>query len=110
MAEVLLFHHAQGLTTGVEDFADDLRRAGHVVHIPDLYDGNTFDSLDDGIAYAAKVGFGEVMERGCAPPTGSAELVYAASPRRCPRRIWRRPDRVPGGAVLPRLPAGGGVR
>ena len=39
MAEVLLFHHAQGLTTGVEDFADDLRRAGHVVHIPDLTTG-----------------------------------------------------------------------
>ncbi len=43
MAEVLLLHHAQGLTTGVEDFAEELRRAGHVVHTPDLYDGNTFD-------------------------------------------------------------------
>jgi dienelactone hydrolase len=78
MTEVLLFHHAHGLTTGVEHFADDLRRAGHVVHVPDLYDGNTFDSLDDGIAYAAKVGFDEVMDRGLRAADGlTAELVYA---------------------------------
>ena len=42
MAEVLLFHHAQGLTTGVVAFADDLRAAGHTVHTPDLYAGRTF--------------------------------------------------------------------
>jgi len=42
MAEVILFHHAQGLTDGVGAFADDLRAAGHVVHTPDLYEGRTF--------------------------------------------------------------------
>ena len=52
MAEVLLFHHAQGQTSGVLAFADELRRAGHTVHAPDLYDGRTFQSLDDGLAYA----------------------------------------------------------
>ena len=36
MAEVLLFHHAQGLTSGVVAFADNLRAAGHTVHTPDL--------------------------------------------------------------------------
>lgn len=36
MAEVVLYHHAQGLTGGVLDFAEDLRRAGHTVHVPDL--------------------------------------------------------------------------
>lgn len=45
MAEVLLFHHAQGQTAGFLAFADELRRAGHAVHAPDLYDGHTFDSL-----------------------------------------------------------------
>ena len=30
MAEVLLFHHAQGLTTGMRAFADRLRAGGHV--------------------------------------------------------------------------------
>ena len=34
MAEVVLFHHAQGLTPGVVAFADELRFAGHIVHTP----------------------------------------------------------------------------
>jgi dienelactone hydrolase len=64
MAEVLLFHHAQGLTEGVIAFADRLRDAGHTVHTPDLYDGRTFQSLDDGIGYARTTGFGEILGRG----------------------------------------------
>ncbi len=64
MAEVLLFHHAQGLTAGVRAFADTLSRAGHTVHTPDLFDGQTFETLDEGLAYAGKVGFGEIVERG----------------------------------------------
>lgn len=39
MAEVLVFHHAHGRTPGVLAFADDIRRAGHTVHVPDLYEG-----------------------------------------------------------------------
>ena len=78
MAEVLLFHHAQGLTAGVLEFADELRRAGHVVHTPDLYEGRTFETLDDGVAYAEGVGFDEIIERGVRAaddlPNG---LVYA---------------------------------
>lgn len=78
MAEVLLFHHAQGLTEGVRAFAEELRRAGHVVHTPDLYDGHTFDTLDDGLAYAGKAGFGELLEQGVrAADDLPAELVYA---------------------------------
>ena len=49
MAEVLLFHHAQGLTPGIRTFADELRAAGHTVHTPDLFDGRTFPTLDDGL-------------------------------------------------------------
>jgi dienelactone hydrolase len=79
MAEVLLFHHALGQTTGFLAFADDLRRAGHTVHTPDLYDGRTFDSLDAGMAYAEEIGFpGQVIERGVRAAEGlPAELVYA---------------------------------
>jgi dienelactone hydrolase len=78
MAEVVLFHHAQGLTPGVVAFADELRRAGHTVHTPDLYDGRTFDTLDEGMACAQNIGFGEVMERGArAVQALPAELVYA---------------------------------
>ena len=78
MAEILLFHHAQGLTPGLVAFADELRGAGHVVHTPDLYDGNTYDNLDDGMAYAREVGFGTIMERGDqAAEDLPNELVYA---------------------------------
>ena len=78
MADVLLFHHAQGLTRGIGDFADQLRSAGHTVHVPDLYDGQVFDTLQDGAEYAAKIGFGTVIERGrAAAGELPVELVYA---------------------------------
>jgi dienelactone hydrolase len=78
MAEVLLFHHAQGQTEGFHAFADELRQAGHTVHTPDLYDGRTFATLDEGMAYAQRVGFGEVIDRGTrAAEDLPEELVYA---------------------------------
>ncbi len=78
MAEVVLFHHAQGLTPGVIGFAEELRGEGHTVHTPDLYEGRTFDTLDQGIAHAEEIGFGEVLERGVrAVQALPAELVYA---------------------------------
>jgi dienelactone hydrolase len=78
LAEVLLFHHAQGQTEGFLAFADELRAAGHVVHTPDLYDGKTFADLDDGVGYARQVGFDTIGERGRLAATGLAnELVYA---------------------------------
>jgi dienelactone hydrolase len=78
MAEVLLFHHAQGQTPGFLAFADELRQAGHTVHTPDLYDGHSFESLDDGLAYAGKIGFGNVLERGVRAADGLPDaLVYA---------------------------------
>lgn len=64
MAEVLVFHHAHGLTSGVRGFAAELRRAGHTVHVPDLYEGRVFDSLDDGAAYAQETGFDTIIGRG----------------------------------------------
>ena len=78
MAEVVLYHHAQGLTEGVKAFADELRRAGHTVHLPDLYEGNTFDTLDEGMAYARTTGFGVVNERGIRAADELPEgIVYA---------------------------------
>lgn len=64
MTEVLLFHHAHGQTAGFLAFADALRRAGHSVHAPDLYNGRTFDTLDEGVVFAGEIGFGEIIERG----------------------------------------------
>jgi dienelactone hydrolase len=78
MAEVLLFHHAQGLTTGVVAFAEDLRAAGHTVHTPDLYAGRTFATLEEGVAHARELGFDHVTEAGVHQAEElPAELVYA---------------------------------
>jgi dienelactone hydrolase len=78
MAEIVLFHHAQGLTSGVIAFADELRRAGHVVHTPDLFNGMTFGTVEEGVAHAASIGFEQVMERGVQAADGLADdLVYA---------------------------------
>jgi dienelactone hydrolase len=79
MAEVVLFHHAQGLTPGIAAFAGELRRAGHTVHTPDLFSGRRFGSIEEGMGYAQEIGFpGEVIERGARAVEGlPAELVYA---------------------------------
>jgi dienelactone hydrolase len=78
MAEILLFHHAQGETPGFLAFADELRAAGHTVHAPDLYEGHTFASLDEGVEYAKQVGFGTILERCQLAAEGLPnELVYA---------------------------------
>lgn len=78
MGEVVLFHHALGLTSGVTGFADELRGAGHTVHTPDLFEGNTFGSIDEGLGYVRGIGFGEIIGRGV---TAAQELpdnvVYA---------------------------------
>ncbi len=78
MAELLLFHHAQGRTAGCLSFADELRAAGHVVHAPDLYDGKTFAGLTDGVGYAEQVGFDTIVERGRLAADGLPDdSVYA---------------------------------
>lgn len=78
MAEVLLFHHAQGLTPGVREFADNLRAAGHMVHTPDLFDGRTFQNIEEGLAYIRGIGFDEMRERGVLIADElPSEIVYA---------------------------------
>jgi dienelactone hydrolase len=78
MAEILLFHHALGLTDGVLAFADRLRGAGHTVHTPDLFDGHTFRTVEDGIGYARETGFGTLQERGVRVADGLPPgLTYA---------------------------------
>ena len=77
MAEIVLFHHAQGQTPGFLAFADELRASGHTVHTPDLYDGKTFAALDEGVGYAKQVGFDTILERGrLAAESLPNELVY----------------------------------
>jgi dienelactone hydrolase len=78
LAEVVVFHHALGLTDWVRGFADRLRDAGHTVHTPDLYDGRTFEAIPDGMAYSEELGGPmAIVERGRAAVESLAPaLVY----------------------------------
>ncbi|NNU26219.1 dienelactone hydrolase family protein [Isoptericola sediminis] len=66
MAEIVLFHHAGGLTEGVRSFAQELRDAGHTVHTPDLFEGRTFADVTDGVAFAQAAGEGTFARRAAA--------------------------------------------
>ena len=78
MAEVVVFHHSLGLTDSVRRFADALRGAGHTVHTPDIYDGRTFETIEEGMAHAEELGFPMgVVERGRSAATDlPADAVY----------------------------------
>jgi dienelactone hydrolase len=78
MAEVVLFHHVQGLTAGVRAFADELRTGGHTVHTPDLFDGALPATVEAGVAYVQDLDERTLRERVDRALTGlPAELVYA---------------------------------
>jgi dienelactone hydrolase len=102
MAEVLLFHHALGLTEGVKAFATTLRAAGHVVHTPDLFDGRRFEDVQAGVAHAKSIGFGVLLQRGVQaaqalpqtrPGARGALLLHACVPVDSFSPRW--PDGVP---------------
>ena len=78
MAEVVVFHHALGLTDAVLGFADALRDAGHTVQTPDLFDGRTFDTIEDGMAHSDEIGGPmAIVERGrAAVDSVPSEVVY----------------------------------
>jgi dienelactone hydrolase len=77
VSEVVVYHHSLGLTEPVRSFADALRAAGHVVHTPDLYDGRTFATVEEGMAYAEELGFpAEIVERGRAAAETLPSDVY----------------------------------
>ena len=78
MVDVVLFHHVQGLTEGVVAFADDLRTGGHTVHTPDLFEGHTFGSVEEGFAYVHGLAEGEVARRVDAVLDGLASAVVYA--------------------------------
>jgi len=56
MAEVVLFHHLQGLTDGVRALGEQLRQGGHTVHTPDLFGGELPESIEAGSAFKQSLG------------------------------------------------------
>ncbi|MFE0460585.1 dienelactone hydrolase family protein [Kitasatospora sp. NPDC058965] len=81
MAQILLLHSAYGLRPAVHQAADRLRAAGHGVSVPDLYDGRTFEDVEEGMAYKEELGSEELLRRAvtAAAPllADGTRLVYA---------------------------------
>ncbi|MEL6893466.1 MAG: dienelactone hydrolase family protein [Actinomycetota bacterium] len=78
MAQIVLFHHVMGPTAGIDEVARRLEAAGHRVHTPDLFDGERFESIDDGVAHLESIGFPSLLERANAAVAGlPPSLVYA---------------------------------
>src|SRR5262245_41110385 len=63
MTEVLLFHHALGVTEGVQAFAERLRGGGHQVTVGDLFQGETFDAIEPGVEHEETLGWEEMIAR-----------------------------------------------
>lgn len=102
MTEVVVYHHAQGLTRGVLAFADRLRAAGHSVVAPDLYEGAIFDSLEAGVTHAEAIGFDTIIARGVAAaavvPARSVYVGFSLGVMPAQQLAQSRPEAL--GAVL----------
>ena len=99
MAEVVLFHHALGVTPGISALADDIRAKGHTVHVPDLYDGRVFDRLDEGVAYAKQIDFDAGAEAAVKDlPDGLVYIGYSLGVMAAQKLVQTRPGAK--GAVL----------
>lgn len=79
MAEIVVFHSALGVRSGVTDVGERLRFAGHVVHVPDLYNGMVFDDYSSAFRWIESIGgIPELVNRTQAAVAGmSQDLVYA---------------------------------
>jgi dienelactone hydrolase len=102
MAEVVVFHSVLGLRPGVLGAADRMRAAGHTVHTPDLFEGEVFDDIDDGMRKEESLGYREIARRTEEAVTGlPAGLVFAGFSMGISYAEWLTASR-PGalGAVL----------
>jgi dienelactone hydrolase len=102
MAEVVLFHSVLGLRPGVLGAAERLREAGHTVHTPDLFDGDVFDNIDDGMRKEENLGSPEIARRSTEAVAGLPDgLVFAGFSMGIAYAEWLAASR-PGalGAVL----------
>lgn len=79
LMNVMLFHSAYGLRPAVRAAADRLRAAGHEVWTPDLFDGRTFGTVEEGMAFKDAIGKDELLRRAilAAAPYSGRGLVYA---------------------------------
>ncbi|CDR11401.1 dienelactone hydrolase family protein [Streptomyces iranensis] len=76
---IVLFHSSYGLRPAVHEAADRLRAAGHEVVVPDLYEGETAETVEDGMVIKERIGRDELLKRAvtAAAPYSDRGLVYA---------------------------------
>jgi dienelactone hydrolase len=78
MATIVLFHSALGLTTGVRRFAAATGGDGDTVLTPDLFDGETFRTIEQGVRKRDALGIPELMRRAAAAVEGCPpDSIYA---------------------------------
>ncbi|CAL9414719.1 hypothetical protein SUDANB120_01725 [Streptomyces sp. enrichment culture] len=77
--DIMLFHSTYGLRPAVNEAAGRLRAAGHEVQVPDLFEGRTFETVEEGVAHRDEVGRDELLRRAvaAAAPYSDRGLVYA---------------------------------
>ncbi|MFF2993971.1 dienelactone hydrolase family protein [Streptomyces sp. NPDC057950] len=76
---IMLFHSTYGPRPAVRAAADRLRAAGHEVWTPDLFEGRTFETVEEGMAFNEGIGKVELLKRAvlAAAPYSDRGLVYA---------------------------------
>jgi dienelactone hydrolase len=76
---IVLFHSTYGLRPAVHAAADRLRAAGHQVQVPDLFEGRTFETVEEGMAHQDEIGRDELLKRAvlAVAPYSDQGLVYA---------------------------------
>ncbi|MEU0626970.1 dienelactone hydrolase family protein [Streptomyces sp. NPDC005989] len=79
LMNIMLFHSTYGLRPAVHAAAGRLRAAGHEVQVPDLFEGRTFETVEEGLAFKEEVGKDELLRRAvlAAAPYSDRGLVYA---------------------------------
>ncbi|MDT9681524.1 dienelactone hydrolase family protein [Streptomyces sp. TRM76323] len=77
--DIMLFHSVCGLRPAVHAAADRLRAAGHQVRVPDLYEGQTASTAEEGREIKDRIGWDELVRRAvaAAAPHAGSGLVYA---------------------------------
>ncbi|RDG38843.1 dienelactone hydrolase family protein [Streptomyces corynorhini] len=76
--DIMLFHSVYGLRPAVREAADRLRSAGHEVRVPDLFEGQTASSAEEGMELKDRIGKEELLRRAvlAAAPYSERGLVY----------------------------------
>ncbi|MFF8274775.1 dienelactone hydrolase family protein [Streptomyces lateritius] len=77
--DIMLFHSTYGLRPAVEAAALRLRAAGHQVRVPDLFEGQTAQTVEAGMELQKSIGKEELLKRAvlASAPYSERGLVYA---------------------------------